>query len=136
MAIFFIEMKRADTMFDKIDMRHIIALVWLICFILLWVIFAKVLPYKIMSNDLTSLEQSIKNKNWEQANKKMRGLKSTHDKYRKIIQMNNATEIYTTFELTFGQLESTVENRQESAIEYVGALKESLKLVSKAFSGP
>lgn len=123
-------------MFDKVDMRHIIAIIWVVCFALLWILFAKALPYKAMNSDLTSLEQNIKNKNWKQANRNMISLKATHDKYRKIIQMNNATEIYTNFEAVFGQLEVTVENKQDSAIEYVGALKESLKLVAKAFSGP
>lgn len=136
MVVFFIKMKRADIMFDKIDMRHIIAVIWVVCFTLLWIVFAKVLPYKTMNSDLTIIEQSIKSKNWEQAGRSMKNLKATHDKYRKIIQMNNATEIYTNFEALFGQLEVTVENKQDSAIEYVGALKESLKLVAKAFSGP
>lgn len=49
--------------------------------------------------------------------------------------MNNSTEALTTYEHTIGQLEITVRHKQESALEYVGALRESTNLVIRPFSG-
>jgi hypothetical protein len=57
-------------------------------------------------------------------------------KKRFLIQVNNSTEVFTVFEHTIGQLEVTVKHHQESALEYVGALRETLNLVVKPFAGP
>jgi hypothetical protein len=82
------------------------------------------------------LEKSIVNKDWEQANQYMDELKYTFEKKRYLVQINNATEIFATFDLTLGQLASSVKHNQDSSLEYIGALKETLKLVVKPFSGP
>ena len=62
--------------------------------------------------------------------------KDNFKKNRLLIQMNNATEALIIFEHTIGQLEITVNNKQDSALEYIGALKDIMNLVIKPFSGP
>jgi|GEM_PF-1645091 hypothetical protein len=122
--------------FDKIDMRYKLMLVWLLAFISLWAIFQSIFPSNTMKHQLNKIEESIKNKDWKQANKYTFEFKNTFSKKRYFIQMNNSTEAFITFEHTIGQLETTVKYNQESALEYVGALEESLNLVIKPFSGP
>lgn len=122
--------------FDKIDMRYKLMLVWLLAFINLWAIFQSVFPSNTLKDQLNKIEESIKNKDWKQANKWTFEFKNTFGKKRYFIQMNNSTEAFVTFEHTIGQLETTIKYNQESALEYVGALKESLNLVIKPFSGP
>ena len=75
-------------------------------------------------------------KDWNNAKKSMEQLNEIYDSKKAVIQMSNATEIYTTFELTMGQLEAAVKHEQDSAVEYIGALSSSLDFVMKPFSGP
>jgi hypothetical protein len=116
--------------------RFIIVLVWLVCFIGMWLIFSAVLPKEEFTNHLNQIEKSASNKDWDKAKNSMSQLRNIYDNKRAVIQMNNATEILTTFDLAMGQLEASVEHEQEAALEYVGALKSTLDFVLKAFSGP
>jgi hypothetical protein len=112
------------------------SIVWLVCFILLWAIFTFLLPRNELKIQLNEIEESIVNKDWNKAKKSTEQFINTFNKKKAIIQMNNATEIYTNFQLVLGQLDSSVHYEQEAALEYVGALKGSIDLVIKAFSGP
>ncbi|KZL91990.1 DUF4363 family protein [Clostridium magnum] len=123
-------------MFDKIDIRYKLMAAWILAFASLWIMFHNILPLNIMSYQLNKIEENIKNEDWKEANKYTFQFKNTFSKKRFLIQMNNSTEALTTFEHTIGQLETTVKYNQESALEYIGALKESLNLVIKPFSGP
>lgn len=123
-------------LFDENKMRFYIAIAWMICFISMWAIFSGVLPNDEFNSYLNQIEKSVTNKDWNNAQKSMEELKSVYNKKRVVIQMNNATEIFTTFELTMGQLEASVQHKQDAAIEYIGAIRNSLDFVMKAFSGP
>jgi hypothetical protein len=89
-----------------------------------------------MENQLNQIEESIGKKDWTQATKHTAEFKESFSRSKLLIQMNNSTEALTTFEHTIGQLEVTVRHKHESALEYVGALRESTNLVIKPFSGP
>lgn len=123
-------------MFDIYNVRYKICLVWLLSFTLIWIIFQNTFPLNSMSTQLDKIEESIQNGNWDDAEKYTLQFKKTFITNRMFIQMNNATEALVNFEHTIGQLEMTVKYRQDSALEFVGALKESLNLVIKPFSGP
>jgi hypothetical protein len=116
--------------------RFIIVAVWLVCFIGMWLIFSAVLPKEEFTDHLNQIEKSASNKDWDKAKKSMSQLRNIYENKRAVIQTNNATEILTTFDLTMGQLEASVEHEQEAAVEYVGALRSTLDFVLKAFSGP
>jgi len=117
-------------------MRFAIAAVWLICFTSMWFVFEIILPEKEFTTHLNQIEKSVADKNWNTAKESMRKLRKVYDNKRAVIQTNNATEILTTFDLTMGQLEASVAHEQDSAVEYVGALKSTLNFVLQAFSGP
>lgn len=123
-------------MFGKIDMRYKIALFWLIIFISLWVTFYSTSPSKKMIYQLDRIEQSITRKDWKQANEYMTQFKATFIENRMLIQMNNSTEAFISFQHTIGQLETTIRHNQESALDYIGAVRELIDLVVKPFSGP
>jgi len=123
-------------MFDKGDMRGRIALVWLLSFIILWTMFCLLLPLKTMNSQLDNIEQSIASDNWKQANEYTAQFIKTYEKSRYFIQTNNSTEILTSFEYIIGQLDLTVKYNQDSALEYIGALRASLNFVVKPFAGP
>lgn len=124
------------TLFGENKMRGYIAVTWIICFAVMWIIFSIVLPNDEFNTHLNQIEKSVTNKDWNNAQKSMEELKSVYNKKRVFIQMNNATEIFTTFELTMGQLETSVQHKQDAAIQYIGAIRNSLDFVMKAFSGP
>lgn len=124
------------SLFGENKIRGYIAVTWIICFIGMWIIFSIVLPNNEFNTHLNQIEKSITNKDWNNAKKSMEELKNIYNKKRVVIQMNNATEIFTTFELTMGQLEASVQHEQDAAVEYIGAIRNSLDFVMKAFSGP
>lgn len=125
-----------DRVFDRFDMRYKIALVWILGLVVLWTVFQNILPLNSMGYQLDRIEEGIEKKNWTQASKYTNEFKNNFKKNRSLIQMNNATEALIIFEQTIGQLEITVNNKQDSALEYVGALKDITNLVIKPFSGP
>lgn len=125
-----------NSLIGENKIRCFVAVTWLSCFILMWIIFTLTLPRKEFTICLNQIEESAVNKDWDKAKKSMEQLKNIYKSKRSMIQMNNATEILTTFDLTMGQLEAAVENEQGAAVEYAGALKSTLDFVLKAFSGP
>ena len=123
-------------MFDKFKIRDKVMLVWIIGFISTWIIFSCILPLSELNYHLDKIEQSIENKNWDEANRYTYQFIDIYSKKRFFILMNNSTEALTVFEQTIGQLEINVKNKQDSALDFVGALKSTIKFVIKAFSGP
>jgi hypothetical protein len=118
------------------DARLIICVTWLISFITMWVIFNALLPENEFETKLSQIEQSVSKKDWDKAKKSMVDLNNIYNKNKIVIQANNATEILTTFDLTMGQLEASIQHEQDAALEYIGGLKSSLDFVLKSFSGP
>lgn len=123
-------------MFDRFDIRFKLVVIWILAFSALWFAFQNIFPLQSMEKQLNAIEDNIEKKNWAQAKVYTDKFKANFEKNRTFIQMNNSTEALTTFEHTIGQLEITVNHKQDSAIEYVGALRESTNLVIKPFSGP
>lgn len=123
-------------MFSKSDMRYKLMIVWFLAFIGLWMLFKYTFPINTMMKQLNVIEERIEEKDWEAAIDHTTRFKEIFNKNRYFIQMNNSTEAFLTFEHTIGQLEITVNHKQENAFEYIGALKESLNLVIKPFSAP
>jgi hypothetical protein len=123
-------------LFGANKMRYMVAASWLISFVGMWLLFNALLPREQFKTHLNEIEKSVSVKDWDEAKRSMEQLKNLYNKKRTVIQMNNATEIFTSFDLTMGQLEASVGHEQEAAIEYVGALEATLDFVLKAFSGP
>lgn len=123
-------------MFGENRVRLYIAAAWIVCFSSIWILFSFLLPYNQFKTHLDQIEKSIESRDWKNAKKSMEELKIIYGKKRSVIQMNNASEVFTNFELTIGQLEASVKHEQESAVEYVGAIRSSLDFVMKAFSAP
>lgn len=123
-------------MIGENKMRFTVAGIWIICFASMWLIFNSALPDYEFNNYLNQIEKSVVNKDWDKAKKSMKELKNVYKDKRAVIQVNNATEILTSFDLTLGQLEASVENEQEAAVEYIGALRATMDFVMKPFSGP
>ncbi len=120
----------------KSDIRYKLMIVWVVAFLMVWVIFYSSFNMLGLEKDLDKIIECVENKDWNQA-------KTYTDKFTKsffdkkyLIQVNNATEIFTTFEPAVRQMELSVKNKQESALEYAGYLKEGLNFVVKPFSGP
>lgn len=120
----------------KSDMRYVIGVTWIVSFIAMWFIFNTFIPEDNFRNELVNIEEHVSKKNWHEAKKSMTELKKIYNSKKTLIHANNATEILTTFDLTMGQLDISVQHEQDSALEYIGGLKSSLDFVMKAFSGP
>ena len=123
-------------MFGENKTRFFAGITWIICFIAIWLFFNATLPNNEFQIHLNKIEQSMAKDDWNNANKYMEQLKEIYDGKKVVIQMNNATEIYATFQLTMGQLDYAVKHKQISGVEYIGALNSSLDVVMKPFSGP
>jgi hypothetical protein len=120
----------------KNNMRLIIGTVWIFSFFVVWGIFATFLPKNEFKIKLNHIEQSVSKEDWKQAKKSMAELKNIYNRNRILIQVNNATEIFTTFNYTMGQLDASIQHEQHASLEYIGGLKSSLDFVMKSFSGP
>ena len=118
------------------DMRLAIGITWVISFSVMWVTFNAFLPINEFDIQLNQIEKSVTAKDWDQAKKSMEKLKRIYNRKRILIQSNNSTEVFTTFNYTIGQLDISIQHEQEYALEYIGGLKSSLNFVMKAFSGP
>ena len=89
-----------------------------------------------MDDQLNKIQISIEQGDWSKANQYTEEFVHNFESNKFIIQINNATEALISFEHTVGQLKVTVKNKQDSSLEYVGALREIINLVVKPFSGP
>jgi hypothetical protein len=125
-----------ESMFDDYNIRHKIAIIWFLSFILLWIIFRNILPLKSMNYQLNKIQATIEQGDWKKADQYTEEFVHNFESNKFIIQVNNATEALISFEHTVGQLKVTVKNKQDSSLEYVGALREMINLVIKPFSGP
>lgn len=102
----------------------------------MWTIFGFLLPKKQFETNLNNIEKYVRNKEWEEAKLSVEELSRIYKENEIIIQINNATEVLTSFQSVLGQLYISVEHKQDSAIEYIGALRATLDLVMQPFSGP
>ena len=117
-------------------MRHVIGIIWVLSFVVMWIIFNALLPKDEFKMKLSQIEKNVSIKDWNQAKRSMVELKNIYNKNKLLIQANNATEIFTTFEYAIGQLDASIQHEQDAALEYIGGLKSSLHFVLKPFSGP
>jgi len=118
------------------DMRLVVGVIWAVSFVVLWGIFSASLPENEFRTQLNHIEESVSKKDWKQSKESMLELKNIYNKNRNLIKVNNATEIFTTFEYTMGQLDAAIQNEESSSLEYIGGLKSSLEFVMKSFAGP
>ncbi len=121
---------------NKNNTRFFIAMAWLISFLIMLLVFNAFLPQSRFEAKLDNIEQSVAKKDWDKAKGSMRELKEIYDQNRILLQAGNATEILTTFNYTMGQLDISIQNEQDAALEYIGGLRSSLEFVMEAFSGP
>jgi len=118
------------------DMRLVVGVIWAVSFVVLWGIFSASLPENQFRTQLNHIEESVSKKDWKQSKESMLELKNIYNKNRNLIKVNNATEIFTTFEYTMGQLDAAIQNEESSSLEYIGGLKSSLDFIMKSFAGP
>ena len=118
------------------DMRLVVGGIWVVSFVVLWGIFSASLPKNEFRTQLNHIEESVSKKDWKQAKESMLELENIYNKNRNLIKVNNATEIFTTFEYTMGQLDAAIQNEESSSLEYIGGLKSSLDFIMKSFAGP
>lgn len=123
-------------MFAGEGKRRILAVVWILAFLILLITFNCSFDAEEMRTRLGRIEDEITAEDWTRAEEDTASFVNIFKAKRYFIQMNNSTEIYTTFEHTVSQLELAVKNEQESALEYAGLLKAAIDFTLKPFSGP
>ncbi len=123
-------------MFGKFDLRYKLAIVWIAGFLLLWFIFYSTFRADSLKYDLDQIIKGIENADWEQADKFTAKFSNNYCNRKYIYQINNSTEMFATFEYSVRQLKLAVRNRQESALEYAGLLREGINFVAEPFTGP
>lgn len=121
---------------NKHDIRSFIVLTWVISFLFIYCLFSILLPRHRFKEQLDIIEKNIIESRWDKARVSMDELKKIYEGNRAIIQVNNATEAFITFDSMIGQLDDAVENKQEAAKEYIGGLRYYADFVMKAFAGP
>ncbi len=123
-------------MFGKFDLRYKLAIVWVAGFLLLWFIFYGTFQTDSLKHDLDNIIKGIERSDWEQVDKFTAEFSNDYYKKKYIYQINNSTEMFATFEYSVRQLKLAVRNRQESALEYAGLLREGINYVAEPFTGP
>ncbi|GKU23487.1 hypothetical protein [Clostridium folliculivorans] len=121
---------------NKHDIRLFIALTWVISFAFIWCFFYLLLPRHKFKEQLDIIEKHVIESRWDEARVSMDKLKEIYEGNRTIIQINNGTEAFVTFDSMIGQLDDAIENKQELAGEFIGGLRNYTDFVMKAFAGP
>lgn len=85
------------------------------------------LPDSEINVQVNQIEQSIINKDWEQAKVSMEILKTIYNSNKMLIPGNNATEVTSTIDYIMRELNTLIQNEQDSALEYIRGLKSSLE---------
>ncbi len=123
-------------MFIGSDIRGKLAIVWLVLFMLMWIVFTACFKTETMRSQLEAIEQAVTSKDWPKAQKETEKFTATYTARKYIIDINNSSEISITFNHTVEQLALAVKNKQDSAIEYAGLLKAALGYVARPFAEP
>ncbi len=123
-------------MFGKFDLRYKLAIVWIAGFLILWLFFYSTFQANSLKYDLDHIIKGIEDTDWEQADKFTTNFSNKYYGKKYIYQINNSTEMFATFEYSVRQLKLAVRNRQESALEYAGLLREGINYVAEPFTGP
>lgn len=121
---------------NKHDIRLFIALTWVISFVFMWCFFYLLLPRNRFNEQLDIIEKNVIESQWDEARVSMDELKKIYERNRTIIQINNGTEAFVTFDSMIGQLDDAIKNKQELAGEFIGGLRYYTDFVIKAFAGP
>jgi len=123
-------------MFDRLGTRYILAICWIVAFIILWIILQLSLPDKLLTDNLVSIEKSISDENWQLTNKRMKKLEENWHDNRLAIQISNGTAEIYEFERALGHLRTLVKHKEDDSLEYLGLLKEISKNLTDVFPGP
>ncbi|WP_040210444.1 DUF4363 family protein [Clostridium polynesiense] len=123
-------------MFKNTDIRKYIVFAWGLAFILLWGVFYYLTPEKTLIRSINSMEKSITEEDWSSAERYLDEFKNSYYQRKVIIQTNNASEAFISFNYNLGQLDYCVRNKESSALDYLGALRYSLDYAIKPFAGP
>ncbi len=118
------------------DIRRKLALVWLVLFLLMWLIFTVCFKTGTMLSQLEAVEQAVTSKDWSEAEKETEKFTATYKARKYFIDINNSSEISITFNHTVEQLAVAVKNKQDSALEYTGLLKAALGYAVRPFAEP
>lgn len=123
-------------MFGKSDIRYILAVVWIVAFMVMWFVFGAIFQAERLNNDLEKIIKGIEDNDWEQADIYTDDFINIYYNKKYIYMLNNSTEMFATFDHSVRQLQLAVGNRQESALEYAGLLREGINYVAQPFSQP
>ncbi len=118
------------------DIRRKLALVWLVLFLLMWLVFTVCFKTGTMLSQLEAVEQAVTSKDWSEAEKETEKFTAAYKSRKYFIDINNSSEISITFNHTVEQLAVAVKNKQDSALEYTGLLKAALGYAVRPFAEP
>lgn len=111
----------------KRGIRPYAVIKWVVSFAFMLSIVGATLPTEDINIHLEQIEESIINKDWNQAKMSMEVLKTIYNSNKVLTQGNNATEIFLTLDYILGELDTLIQNEQESALEYINGLKASIE---------
>lgn len=95
--------------------------------VFMWSIIGASLPTDEISAQLNQIEESIIRKDWEQAKMSMEVLKTIYKSNKVLVQGSNSNEVISTLDYIIAELKTSIDNEQDTALEYIRALKASLE---------
>jgi|GEM_PF-3160197 len=125
-------------MFDKKGARTVVTVCWLTALIAL--ILAYTFGMKPVRDaafgKIDSLEQNIAARDWAQARSDQDALEKLWKKNKAAVQLNNLSPSVSRFEQELAQIKTLVRNQDQSALSYLGILRNTFDSITSLFPTP
>lgn len=112
---------------NKRMIRPSMVIVLIFSFVFMWSLIGARLPKGEISAQLNQIEESIMNNDWDQAKMSMEVLKTIYNSNKMLVQGSNSNEVISTLDYILGELKTSIDNEQDTALEYIRGLKASLE---------
>lgn len=100
---------------------------WLISFLIIYSMVGANLPIEDITSNLNQIEESIENNDWDQAKISMEILKTIYNSNKALVQGSNANDTISTIDYIMGEIDTLIQNEEDSALEYIRGLKDSIQ---------
>ena len=107
--------------------RPSLVIVLIFSLVFMWIIIGASLPTDEISVQLNQIEESIIRKDWEQAKISVEVLKTIYNSNKVLVQGSNSNEVISTLDYILAELKNSIDNEQDTALEYIRGLKASLE---------
>ena len=107
--------------------RPSMVIVLIFSLVFIWSLIGARLPTGEINAQLNQIEESIMKDDWNQAKMSMEALKTIYNSNKVLVQGSNSNEVISTLDYILAELKNSIDNEQDTALEYIRGLKACLE---------